>query len=132
MKSTIIFYSIVVIAAALFFFISKTELKIEAYHFYYLILAVIIWLLGYRYFGGRFIRPQWKKAEKFFAYIFISFVLLAIVGHYALIFIIGHQLLGGVGHFMICKKHGINWRTCQPEEKYIALTEKWAKGDFSK
>lgn len=132
MKSTFIFYAIVVIAAVLFFLISKTEFKIETYHFYYLILAVMIWFVSYHFFGGRFIRPHWKKAGKFFAYIFISFVLLATVGHYALIFIIGHQLLGGVGHFMICKKHDINWRTCQPEDKYIALTEKWAKGDFSK
>jgi hypothetical protein len=132
MKSTFVFYAFMVIATVLFFFISKTELKIETYHFYYLILAVIIWFLSYHFFGGRFIRPHWKKAGKFFAYISISFVLLAIIGHYALIFIIGHQLLGGVGHFMICKKHGIDWRTCQPEEKYIALTEKWARGDFSK
>jgi hypothetical protein len=111
MKSTFILYAFVVIATVLFFLISKTELNIEAYHFYFLILAVMIWLLSYHFFGGRFIRPHWKKAGKFFAYIFILFVLLAIVGHFALIFIIGHQLLGGVGHFMICKKHDIDWRT---------------------
>jgi hypothetical protein len=59
-------------------------------------------------------------------------MLLLWVGPYALIFIIGHQLLGGIGHFWICRKHGINWLTCEPEEKYLELTEKWARGDFSK
>jgi hypothetical protein len=59
-------------------------------------------------------------------------VLLAIFGHYAIQFIFGHQLLGGVGHFIICKKHGIDLRTSQPEERYIDLREKLAKGDFFK
>ncbi|MFO7524975.1 MAG: hypothetical protein R6W68_05940 [Ignavibacteriaceae bacterium] len=104
----------------------------EPYQYLYLILAITVWLIGYRYFGGRFIRPKWKKAGKLIGYLAISFLLLLWLGHYALIFIIGHQLLGGLGHFIICKKNDIDWVTCQPEEKYIALTEKWAKGNFSK
>jgi len=99
---------------------------IETFHFYYLILAAPIWAVSYRLFGGRFIRPQWKKAGKFIAYLIASFILLILVGHYALIFIIGHQALGGIGHYMICKKHGINVWTCQPEEKYLEVTKKWA------
>lgn len=132
MKNTLILYGLVGFVLVFIFILTDTKFQFVAYDMYFLILAVMIWLLSYHYFGGRFIRPHWKKAGKFFAYIIISFVLLAIVGHYALKFIIGHQLLGGVGHFMICKKHGIDWRTCKPEDKYIALTEKWAKGDFSK
>ena len=131
MIRTVAFYSLLVLITAMIFVFTDIELKIESYYYYYLLLAVIIWLLSYHFFGGRFIRPQWKKAGKFIAYMFISFVLLIFVGRYAIIFILGHQLLGGVGHFIICKKHGIDWRTCQPEEKYIALTEKWAKGDFT-
>ncbi len=99
---------------------------IEIFHFYYLILAVIIWVVSYRLFGGRFIRPQWKKAGKFIAYLIASFILLVLFGHYALIFIIGHQALGGLGHYMICKKHDINFWTCQPEERYLEVTKKWA------
>ncbi len=106
--------------------------NIEVFHFYYLGLAAVIWGVSYRLFGGRFIRPQWKKVGKFIGYMTASFILLILVGHFALIFIIGHQASGGVGHYMICKKHDIDFWTCQPEEKYLELTEKWAKGDFGK
>ena len=99
---------------------------------YYLALAAVIWGLSYRFFGGRFVRPKWKQAGKFIAYILISSVLLLWVGHYALIFIIGHQALGGIGHYMICKTYNIDFWTCQPEEKYLEVTEKWAKGNFTK
>jgi len=104
----------------------------EAFHFFYLILAAIIWFFSFRFFGGRFVRPKWKQSGKFIEYITISFVLLTFVGHYALIFIIGHQALGGIGHYLICKKHSIDFWTCQPEEKYLEVTEKWAEGDFRK
>jgi uncharacterized membrane protein len=80
----------------------------------------MVWFLSYHFFDGRFIRPKWKKAGKFISYIFIFSILLTTVGHYALIFIIGHQLLGGVGHIMICKKQDIDWRSCKSEDKYIA------------
>lgn len=102
----------------------------KIYHTYYLIAAVLIWAFSYRYFGGRFVRPKWKLAGKFIAYLMISFVLLLKVGHYALIFIIGHQALGGVGHYYICKKYNIDFWTCQPEEKYLEVTQKWASGNF--
>lgn len=103
----------------------------ETYQYAYLGLALVNWSLGYHFFGGRFVRPKWKRPGKLIAYLVISWGLLIWIGHFALIFIVGHQLLGAIGHFTICKKNGIDWRTCQPEEKYIALTEKWARGDFS-
>lgn len=103
----------------------------ELYHSFYLALALVIWCVGYVFFGGRFVRPKWKQPGKLLAYLAISWGLLLWVGHYALIFIVGHQAIGAIGHYRICKKHGIDWRTCQPEEKYLALTEKWARGDFS-
>ena len=105
--------------------------NIKTFHFYYLLLAAVIWLFGFRFFGGRFIRPKWKQPGKFIAYMAISFVLLILIGHYALIFIIGHQALGGIWHYKICKKHGIDFWTSQPEAKYLKLTEKWAEGNFT-
>jgi hypothetical protein len=100
--------------------------NLETFHLYYLLLALGIWLVSYRLFGGRFVRPKWKQAGKLIAYLVISFLLLIYFDHYALIFIIGHQLLGVLGHFMICKKHGINFWTSQPEEKYLEVMERWS------
>ena len=131
MIKTLVFYSIVIAAAIVWLILNDSELIIENYQYFYFTFAVILWFLSYHFFGGRFIRPKWKKAGKLIAYLIISGVMLVVIGHYALIFIVGHQMLGGVGHFIICKKNGIDWRTCQPEERYIALTEKWAKGNFS-
>ena len=99
--------------------------------YYLMILALGIWLIGYQFFGGRFVRPKWKQPGKLVAYLGISFLMLHWFGYYALLFIVGHQLIGMIGHVMICKKHGIDWKTSRPEEKYLALTEKWAQGDFS-
>lgn len=104
--------------------------NIETFHFYYLLLAAIIWGVSFRFFGGRFVRPKWKQAGKFIAYMTISFVVLTWIGHFALIFIIGHQALGGIGHYMICRKHEIDFWTCEPEERYLEVTEKWAKGEI--
>ncbi|MBX2974551.1 MAG: hypothetical protein KF721_00365 [Ignavibacteriaceae bacterium] len=131
MMKSIVLYSLLFFGFVTWLVFMQSNLIIEKYHFFYFILSVGVWFLSYHYFGGRFIRPQWKKVGKLFAYLIISSILILSIAHYSLIFIIGHQLLGGVGHFMICKKHGIDWKTCQPEEKYIELTEKWAKGDFS-
>ncbi len=93
--------------------------------------AVVLWLAGYHFCGGRFVRPRWKQLGKLVVYFTFSWLLLRWVGDWALLFIFGHQASGWVGHVFICRKHGIDWRTCQPEEKYLALTEKWARGDFS-
>lgn len=130
--TTLIIYGVVLTALIIWSPWGQNGENIETFHFYYLLLAAIIWFFSFRFFGGRFVRPKWKQTGKFIAYITISFVLLTLVGHYALIFIIGHQALGGIGHYIICRKHGIDFWTCEPEEKYLEVTEKWAKGDFSK
>ena len=93
--------------------------------------ALLLWLFGYQFCGGRFVRPRWKQLGKLVVYLLFSWLLLRWMGSWALLFILGHQALGMLGHVVICRKHGIDWRTCQPEEKYLALTEKWARGDFS-
>jgi len=128
---SILFFGVAIVALILWSPWGKNGEKIETYHLYYLLLAAGIWLFSYRFFGGRFIRPKWKQTGKFIAYITISFVLLILIGHYALLFIIGHQALGGIGHYLICKKYNIDFWTCQPEEKYLEVTEKWATGHFA-
>ena len=131
MWKTILIYALVGLAAMLLFQFTELQVNTEPYQFYYLGLALLIWLFGYQFAGGRFVLPKWKRPGKLIAYLFFSWLLLQWIGHYALIFIIGHQLIGIIGHVLICRKHDINWRTCQPEEKYRALMEKWARGDFS-
>lgn len=97
----------------------------------YLIIAIIIWGIGYLH-TGRFVRPKWKIPGKFLFYIGVSLGLAYWLGHYSLIFIIGHQLIGLAFHWITCKRHDINWITCEPRERYLALQEQWAKGDFKK
>lgn len=60
----------------------------------------------------------------------VSGALLHFVGYYALLFIVGHPLIGLIFHIQACKKHNINWKNCQPVAKYMELQEKWAKGEF--
>ncbi len=128
--ATLIIYGVIVLALVMWSPWGGNGENIEPFHFYYLLLAVIIWGFSFRFFGGRFVRPKWKQFGKFVAYMTISFVLLTLVGHLALIFIIGHQALGGIGHYVICKKHNIDFWTCEPEEKYVEVTEKWARGEI--
>ena len=96
----------------------------------YLLAAFLIWGLGYLH-SGRFVHPRWKIPAKFFFYMGVSGILTYYVGAYSLLFIILHPLIGLVFHIRACKKHGINWVNCQPRENYLALQEKWGRGDFS-
>lgn len=103
---------------------------VEAYQYTYIALAVLLWTAGY-FHTGRFVRPRWKIPGKLLFYIAGSVAFVLWFGHFGSIFILGHPLLGLFFHIKICKKHGIDWRTCTPREKYMALQEKWAKGGFS-
>ncbi len=97
----------------------------------YLAIAIFIWVTGY-FHNGRFVRPKWKIPGKFIFYISISFFLVHWFEHWALIFIIGHPLIGLLFHVKVCRENNINWQTCEPVEKYLDLQNKWAKGDFRK
>jgi hypothetical protein len=101
----------------------------ESYQFFYLLLAIVIWIAGY-FHTGRLVRPKWKIPGKFIFYITLSVILILWIEHYSLIFIIGHQSIGLIYHTKICYEHKINWWTCEPEEKYLEIQEKWAK-EFS-
>ena len=130
--STLLLYAALLIALMLWSPWGEDFENVRQYHFYYLLAAAVIWLLGFKLFGGRFIRPKWKIPGKLIGYMMLSFIALILFGHYALIFIIGHQAIGGVGHYLICKNNNIDFWTCEPESKYLAVTEKWAKGSFDK
>lgn len=91
-----------------------------------LILAIIIWILGYIH-NGRFVRPRWKVPGKFIFYVGISYILINEFGMYSLIFIVGHPLIGLTFHTILCKKHNINWLTCEPSDIYLQQIEKWSK-----
>ncbi|MBK6263409.1 hypothetical protein JKA74_00065 [Marivirga sp. S37H4] len=97
----------------------------------YLLLATAIWFAGY-FHNGRFVRPKWKIPGKFVFYVGVSFALTYWFGHWALIFILGHPIIGLIFHTKVCRENNINWLSCEPREKYLELQEKWAKGDFTK
>ncbi|MEM8894483.1 MAG: hypothetical protein AAGC88_07895 [Bacteroidota bacterium] len=92
-------------------------------------IALLIWSLGYLH-TGKYVRPKWKIHGKLVFYLTVACVLIHFFGCYALIFILGHPLIGLVFHIQVCKRHGINWLNCQPIDKYLSLQEKWSKGDF--
>jgi len=97
--------------------------------YFYILLAMTIWLSGY-FHTGKFVRPKWKIVGKFIFYVAISSLLSYWFSYFSLVFIIGHPLIGLIFHIRVCQKHQINWKNCQPQEKYLALQEKWAKGEF--
>ena len=98
---------------------------------YYLITSVLIWILGY-FHTGKYVRPKWKIPGKFAFYVGVSFALVYAFGHWGLLFVIGHPLIGLLFHLKVCQDHDIHWLSCEPKERYLALQEKWARGDFGK
>jgi len=90
-------------------------------------IAVALWLTGFALFG-RFIAPRWKVGGKLIFYLAVAAGLSAWVGHWSLIWIVGHPLLGIAGHVWWCRKHGINWVTCRPRDRYLELRP-WAQQD---
>jgi hypothetical protein len=97
--------------------------------YFYLLLALAIWVLGY-FHTGKYVRPKWKIPGKLLFYLVLSGLLAHWVGHYALLFVIGHPLVGLLFHIKACKKHHINWKDCTPRDRYLALQEKWARGEW--
>lgn len=73
-------------------------------------IALAIWLVGFALF------------------LLVTVGLSFWFGYWALIFVIGHPALGVGGHIGWCRKHGINWLTCEPRDRYLELRP-WAQGD---
>lgn len=93
----------------------------------HLALALLLWAAGFLLFG-RFIVPRWKVVGKLAFYLTVAAVLSATVGDWALLWIVGHPLLGIAGHVWWCRRHGIHWLTCRPRDRYLALRP-WAAQD---
>lgn len=98
---------------------------------FYLLLSILIWILGY-FHNGKFVRPKWKIPGKFLFYVGVSVLCVYWFGHWGILFILGHPLIGLLFHLKVCRENEINWLTCEPKDKYLELQEKWAKGDFRK
>lgn len=92
-----------------------------------LLIALAVWLLGFALFG-RFISPRWKVLGKLVFFMLVAWVLAMLVGHWSMVWILGHPLLGIGGHVWWCKRNDINWLTCSPRDKYLGLRP-WANGD---
>jgi uncharacterized membrane protein len=92
-----------------------------------LAVALVLWLSGFVVFG-RFISPRWKIGGKLVFYLAVTALLSAWVGHWSLIWVIGHPALGVGGHIWWCRKHDINWLTCEPRDRYLAIRP-WAEQD---
>lgn len=97
---------------------------------YHILTACILWFTGY-FHHGKYVRPKWKIPGKFLFYTLVTGILTHWFQYYALIFIIGHPLIGLLFYIKICKKYDIDWKTCKPLDKYLDLQEKWAKGKWN-
>ena len=129
--STLIVYGILATAFVIWSPFPAEAYRLELLMYLYLLLAAGLVSIGYFRFGGRYVLPKWKRNGKIIAYMLLSYIALVGLGHWALIYIIGSQGIGFIFHIYACRKYDIDWRTIEPRERYIALMEKWGRGDFT-
>ncbi len=96
-------------------------------HLIRMIAATVFWCAGFTVFG-RFVSPRWKVAGKLVFYLAACWALSMVVGNWSLVWIVGHPLLGILGHAWWCRRHDINWITCEPRDRYLELRP-WAHRD---
>lgn len=85
-----------------------------------LTLAVLIEAISLSMFW-RLIWPAWKRPGKAVFYLAVSAALTAWLGVWALVFVVGHPLLGWVLHWRFCKKHGFRWWHVEDPQRYVEL-----------
>ena len=95
-----------------------------------IVMGIVLAIMHWR-FGGRFVRPRWKQIGKVLASLVLTYLTMVWLGPLGLMIPLAHQAIGVIGHIVICRRHDINWWTIQPRNRYVALQEKWARGDFS-
>lgn len=134
MKSFLL--SIAIYGAIVLAYLYWSPLSLESYRpdivkLGYLAIGLALWAVAFLRFGGRYVKPRWKLVGKLIRYIIVSYILLTWFGHWAVLYILIDPLIGLTFHIYICRQHDINWRTVEPRERYIALMEKFGKGDFT-
>ncbi|MEX2582342.1 MAG: hypothetical protein WD766_03665 [Gemmatimonadota bacterium] len=92
-----------------------------------LLIAAFVQFLLFALFG-RFVAPRWKALGKVGFYFLITWILATSLGWWSLVWIIGHPALGAYAHAFWCRKHGIDWLTCEPRDEYLRLRP-WAAAD---
>ena len=88
-----------------------------------LLIAAVIWGSMYMWIG-RFTLLQWKQGVRGVVFLAVSALLSYFVGHWSLVFIIGHPLLGLLIHVLWCRSHGLHWVRFDPEA-YRASEREW-------
>jgi len=70
---------------------------------------------------GKYVEPRWKVLPLIACYFLITWILAARFEWWSLVWIIGHPALGLFAHASWCANHEIDWRTCEPLDRYLAL-----------
>lgn len=122
---SIVIYSIVVSTAIALLWDNVETFWPDAWLLTNMAIAAAIFVIGFLFFGGRFVKPRWKAYGKGVGYLALSYFLLLWLGNWAWPWLIVHQGIGWVLHLVICRRHGIKWLSVEPRDKYVALMEKW-------
>lgn len=101
----------------------------QTHQYAYIVLAIVLWIFGYIH-TGRHLRPRWKITGRLLFYLGVSVLLTLYLNHFSLMFIVGFPLVGLISHTHICERHGINWWTCQPTDKFNAVQSRWGSWDI--
>lgn len=85
-------------------------------------MAFALLLQGYIYhLFGRYAGTGWRFYPRILFYLLISWIMAGSLGWWSLIWIVGHPALEIIAHVSWCRNHGIDWKTCEPREKYLRL-----------
>lgn len=90
-------------------------------------MAVALQAFLYLLFG-RYVEPRWRMLPLVACYFLITWILANSFGWWSLLWIVGHPALGLFAHASWCRNHGIDWRTCEPRERYLELLP-WGIGE---
>ena len=88
-----------------------------------LAIAAGMWLGPYLLIG-RFTWLQWKQGVRAALYFTLAGLLSFFFGHWSLLFILGHPLVGLLIHVAWCRAHGFDWLRFDPEA-YQRSEKEW-------
>ena len=88
-----------------------------------LVIAVGMWVGPYLLIG-RFTALQWKQGVRGVVYITVAGLLSLFFGHWSLLYIVGHPLVGLLVHVAWCRAHDFHWLRFDPEA-YQRSEKEW-------